>query len=451
MLTRDTIKGASITVMGAARSGMDVALLLKRKGASVFLSEIAEAKEKAEAVKNLQSHQIAYEFGGHTDRIFEADTLVLSPGISVNHPIAQKAKSRHMDVLGELEVASWFCMKKIAAVTGSNGKSTTTALLGEMVKQSGQQSVIAGNIGTSLSSQFKRFDEPGIAVVEVSNFQLETIRDFHPVTVVFLNLTPDHLDRHGTLAEYGRIKSRIFENQTKRDFAVYCAADKEVNAIIQSVHSQKFPFQMEDPGTDGAFVFNHQLSVRWQGQIIQFCPVHEMGIPGPHNVTNGLAATMAAVCLGIPDKAIEKGLRSFSGLPHRLELIKEINQVSWYNDSKATNVESMKCALDSFKNPIILIAGGRDKDSDFTVIKNQIQQKTRLVILIGEAAEKIAFSWQGASNFLKSDSLSEAVNKAHQSACPGDIVLLSPGCASFDMFENFEDRGNQFKSLVQAL
>ncbi|MBN2105668.1 UDP-N-acetylmuramoyl-L-alanine--D-glutamate ligase [bacterium] len=451
MLKRDKIKNTSITVMGAARSGMDVAILLKRKGASVFLSEMADIKTKADAVKVLQIHDIPFEFGGHTERIFKSEVIVLSPGIPSDHLLVKKAKSRHIEVLGELEVASWFCRGKMAAITGSNGKSTTTALLGEIAKQSGLPFIVAGNIGTSLSSQVDRSDEKGIAVVEVSNFQLETIRDFHPKVGVFLNLTPDHLDRHGTLPEYGRIKARIFENQTSRDFAIYYGEDAEVVSLVQSVHSQRLPFQTQDPGTDGAFILDERLSVRWQNRLVSFCSVYDVGIPGPHNVDNALAASMAAVCLDIPKAAIEKGLRSFRGLPHRLELVREINQVRWYNDSKATNVDSVKCALDSFENPIILIAGGRDKSSDFSVLKDRVQKKTRIVILIGEAAEKIERSWEGKSRFFKADSLSEAVENAHRLACPGDVVLLSPGCASFDMFENFEERGNQFKALVKVL
>jgi len=449
--TRENIRDAKITVMGAARSGLDAALLLQKEGASVFLSELNNRNEMQAAAELLDSRHIAHEFGGHTDRIFEADILVLSPGIPVSHYLVREALSKKIEVLGELEVASWFCKGRIAAITGSNGKSTTTALLGEMVKQAGIPGVVAGNIGTTFSSQVPNTRDESVAVVEVSNFQLETIRDFAPHTAVFLNLTPDHLDRHGTVTEYARIKSRIFENQTADQFAVYNRQDDKVNAMIRTVDSMPVPFQWEDPGEDGAFVKDNRLTVRWKDQLFPLCPVSEMGIPGPHNVMNGLAAAMAAVCLDLPVNAIQQALSTFKGLPHRMETVRELNRVLYYNDSKSTNVDSMACALKSFPAPVILIAGGRDKASDFTVLNRLIRENAKRVLLIGEAADKMENAWKNETAVVRAASLQDAVEKARQSAETGDVVLLSPGCASFDMFENFEDRGNQFKSLVNAL
>lgn len=450
-IDRNTLSGAKITVLGAARSGIDAALLLKEAGAKVFLSEKASQDEKRNELQRLESEQIDFEFGGHTEHIFDADAFVVSPGIPVSHPLLQEAKSRQIDVLGELEVASWFCKGKIVAITGSNGKTTATSMLGEMVKKSGQSCIVAGNIGTTFSSQVNRIGEDGIAVLEVSNFQLETIREFHPDVAVLLNLTPDHIDRHGTFAEYIRMKARLFENQNTTDMAIFNGDDSEVAWLVPTIKSQPLAFQFQDPNTDGAYVDRGWLTIRWKNRSVPVLHQDDMGIPGPHNVANGLAAAMAATCLGVSAESIGDALKSFQGLPHRLELVREINHVQWYNDSKATNTDSLQCALSSFRNPIILIAGGRDKDSDFSVLKSMIQSKVRRVILIGEAADKMEAAWQGATELVHSDSLHDAVNHANKIARSDDVVLLSPGCASFDMFLNFEDRGDQFKRMVMSI
>jgi UDP-N-acetylmuramoylalanine--D-glutamate ligase len=450
-LTRHNIHHAKVSILGAARSGMDAALLLKNAGAEIFLSEKAEYGEKESQASLLEKQGISFEFGGHTDRVFDADAIIVSPGIPDSNPIVVEAKSRKIEVLGELEIASWFCLGKIIAVTGSNGKSTTTTLIGEMLKHAGIPCVVAGNIGTTFSSQVDKIDDKGFAVIEVSNFQLETVRDFCPWIALYLNLTPDHLDRHGTVLEYGRIKARLFQNQTEEDSAIYNGQDAMVFSLLKDIRSRRLVFQIQNPKSDGAFVENGKLTLRIGKKKHPIIPEEEMGIPGPHNTENGLAAALAAFIAGTPADSIGDVLRNFHGLSHRMELIRQIGNIRWYNDSKATNVDSMQCALRSFQTPIILIAGGRDKNSDFTVLRKLLHDRTRSVILIGEAAEKMKKAWQGDVSLQEADSMDEAVMMARTAAQDGDVVLLSPGCASFDMFENFEDRGNQFKARVLAL
>ena len=442
---------SSVSVLGAARSGVDAALLLQKTGCKIFVSDTAPLRDKENSAAQLRSAGIENEFGGHSRRIFEADAWVISPGIPLSHPLVQQAEQSGIEILGELEVASWFCRGKITAITGSNGKSTTTTLLGEMLEAAGIPHVVAGNIGTSFSSQVEKVPESGVAVLEVSNFQLETIRDFHPHICVFLNLTPDHLDRHGSIETYGQIKARIFENQNETDFAIFNEDDAEVRKLMAPVLSHKIPFSSRDALDEGAYVLNDRLMLAWAGSRIRLIHKSEMGLPGPHHVVNGLAAAMAAVLLGADSGSINRVLQDFRGLPHRMERIRQKDGILWINDSKATNIDSMQCALKSYPNPIILIAGGRDKDTDFTPVRSLVEQKTKAVIVMGEAADKLSLTWQGIAKVVRVDSLSEAVDRASQMAVAGDVVLLSPGCASFDMFENFEDRGSQFRELVQKL
>jgi UDP-N-acetylmuramoylalanine--D-glutamate ligase len=440
-----------VSVLGAARSGVDAALLMQKTGCRLFVSDTAPLQEKADSEAQLRSAGIEAEFGGHSRRIFEADAWVISPGIPVSHPLVRQANQSGIEVLGELEVASWFCRGKIAAITGSNGKSTTTTMLGEMLGTAGIPYAVAGNIGTSFSSQVEAIPESGVAVLEVSNFQLETIRDFHPYIGVFLNLTPDHLDRHGSIESYGQVKARLFENQDKTDFAIFNDEDPEVRKLMKHVDGHKIPFRAENELDEGAYLLNGRLMLAWGGHQIRLIRESEMGLPGPHNVANGLAAALAATLLGTDSGSIIRVLQNFRGLPHRMEQIRQKDGILWVNDSKATNIDSMQCALRSYSNPIILIAGGRDKNTDFTPLRPLIERKTKAVIVMGEAADKLANTWNGIARIVRVTSLSEAVKHADQLADAGDVVLLSPGCASFDMFENFEDRGTQFRELVQRL
>ena len=445
------IRGKHVTVLGAARSGIAVAQLLARKGARVFLSEIAPLKDKREEAEVLTSTGIPFEFGGHTSRIMDADWWVVSPGICQSSSVLQKAKEKGIPVWGELEVSSWFCRAPIVGVTGSNGKSTVTALLGEVFRWAERPCVVAGNIGQPFSECVESAVVEGVAVLEVSSFQLETVQSFHPKVAVFLNLTPDHLDRHGCMDTYGRIKSRIFENQTDSDYLVFNVLDPKVAELARRARSQRVVFGMEEDSMGCGFLRQEVLTLRLQERDEEILSIHEMGIRGDHNVANALAVALTARLMGVDLQPIRQAFRTFRGLPHRMEFIRVVNGVEWVNDSKATNVDSVWYALGSFSSPIILIAGGRDKDADFGRLRERVGKEVRGIVLFGEAAEKMEKAFRGLQPLVKVPSLKNAVQKAREMAEPGDVVLLSPGCTSFDMFRNFEDRGEQFKALVGQL
>jgi UDP-N-acetylmuramoylalanine--D-glutamate ligase len=449
-MNTECIKNKKVSVLGAGRSGLDVARLLLKAGATVFVSEQQALEKKQNAADLLAFLNIPAEFGGHTEKILDCDWLVVSPGITLKNSIIRQAEAKKKPVYGELEVASWFCRCPIAAVTGSNGKSTTTALLGEMFRTADIPCIVAGNIGESFSEYVLDTDPRFMAAIEVSSFQLELVDTFHPKVAVYLNLTPDHLDRHGTLESYGKIKARIFKNQTADDFLVYNAGDANVVRLIKDAVSRKVPFNIMEGINEGGFIKDGMLVLKLGDTEEKLIPVSEMSLSGMHNVMNGLAAALAARSMGVEIAPIRKALKSFRSLPHRLEFIRKLEGVKWINDSKATNVDSVWYALGAFSEPVVLIAGGRDKDSDFTQLNERLREKVKTVILIGEAADKMARSFQGV-RLVRAGSLEEAVHEARRVAVPGDVVLLSPACASFDMFRDFMDRGDQFINLVRAL
>jgi UDP-N-acetylmuramoylalanine--D-glutamate ligase len=448
---RNGVKGRKITVFGAGSSGLAVARLLKRNGALVFVSEKKSETDAGEAAAFLSSAGIEAEFGFHSLRALGADWIVVSPGIPISTPPLKEAGKRGIPIFGELETASWFCDAPIVAVTGSNGKSTTTALLGEIFKASGKKTAVAGNIGRPFSEDAESLTPDGVAVLEVSSFQLETIRTFHPKAALFLNLTQDHLNRHGSLDVYGKIKARIFENQDPGDWLILNGRDERVTALSEGAKGKKSFFGIDKPGQDCGIVRNGKLVVRLDGREEILLDADDLGIRGEHNAANALAASLACRRMGIGSDVMAEVLRSFRGLPHRLEFVRELEGVSYVNDSKATNVDSVWYALNSFDRPIVLIAGGRDKDSDFTALRERISDKVRCIVLIGEAADKMEKAFKGTRPMVRAKSFVEAVRLARKQSERGDVVLLSPACASFDMFHNFEDRGDQFRAMVRAL
>jgi UDP-N-acetylmuramoylalanine--D-glutamate ligase len=448
---RRNISGSRVTVLGAARSGLAAAALLRRHGARVFLSENRPAAENPGAAAALSELGIPHEFGGHTPAALDADWITVSPGIAPSAPVLQEARRRDLPVLGELEVASWFCRAPIVAVTGSNGKSTVTTLVGEVFKAAGRPVLVAGNIGRAFSEDAEAADPAGVAVLEVSSFQLAAIQSFRPRVAVFLNLTQDHINWHGSFAAYGAAKARVFENQTADDDLVLYGPDAGVADLARSARSRKAVFGPDPAGDRCGFVSGGNLVLRLDGRDETLLPAAELGIRGDHNVMNALASALACRILGADTGAIRAAFRSFRGLPHRLEFVLEKDGVRWVNDSKGTNVDSVRYALGSFDRKIILIAGGRDKDSDFTVLREPLRNAARAVVLIGEAADKMERAFEGVLPLVRAASLSAAVEAARGLARPGDVVLLSPACASFDMFRNFEDRGEQFSRLVREL
>jgi len=352
------IQGKRITVIGAGRSGIAVSALLTKRGANVFLSEKSTLDPNDPDLKMLQDEGVEIEAGEHSNRVYDADLWIVSPGLSIDHPMIQEAKARNIPVYGELEAASWFCDAPMIAITGSNGKSTTTALTGAIFEQSGMSTLVAGNIGTPFSQEVEKSKSNGVAVVEVSNFQLETIDMFHPKISMFLNLTPDHLDRHGSMEAYGQIKARIFENQSEDEWIIYNREDEAVTTLIRQSKCKKAAFGISPHSEPGGYLDGEMLTLNIQGKNEEVLSVNEMILKGPHNAANALASAIAARLMGMSFDDIRTVLKTFSGLAHRLEFVRERKGVSWYNDSKATNTDSVHNALNSFTDPVIWIAGG---------------------------------------------------------------------------------------------
>lgn len=448
-----SLKNKRVTILGAARSGLAAARLLRSKDVHVFISEIQEAVGKKTEVEALKKIGAEFEFGSHSEKIYTADLIITSPGISSNSEVIQKANIKGIPVWSELELAARFCQGPIIAIAGSNGKSTTTALIGEMFKQAGRKYVVAGNIGFPLSDAVQTMDLESTAIVEASSFQLELIDLFKPQIALLLNVTPDHLDRHENFDEYLKTKLRIFQNQTRGDYAIFNAEDKATDRAVRSLNlqSNSVPFHKSKNLDCGCFVEHGLIKFQFEQKRFEVLAANAVALLGTHNLSNALAAISAAIFAEIPLGEITGALKNFKGLEHRLEFVREVNRVKYVNDSKATNLESMQRGLDSFDKPLIVIAGGREKGDDFKRISQTVSKKVKRIILLGESADSMAQALQNGVPLTRAGSLEEAVQIAHTSTQPGDVVLLCPGCSSFDMFENFEDRGRQFKKLVKKL
>jgi UDP-N-acetylmuramoylalanine--D-glutamate ligase len=440
------VKDKKIVVLGAARSGLAVAKLLQKKQAKVFVSDKAEESKKQVERQILQDQQIDYEFGKHSNKIFDAEFAVLSPGISSHSTIVQGLLSKNIPVYSELEIASWYCTSPIVAVTGSNGKTTTTTLLGEMLRTETPQSIVAGNIGTAFSDFVLESEESNWAALEVSSFQLETIDSFHPRVVVILNFAPNHLDWYEGYEDYINAKLLILKNLHTDDYLIYNADDPLLEARVQNCPAKKKTFSLTDTN---ASIFKKKNEIISEHKILII--TNQIRLEGNHNYQNAMAASLAAKIAGINDQNIVRVLSDFKGVEHRLEFVTDIEGIKFINDSKATTVESLGVALTSFQTSIILIAGGKDKGSDYSKLNKLIAENVREVILIGNAKEKMSGEWQDIIPIHKSDTLTEAVEIAFKLAKPGENVLLSPACSSFDMFKDFEDRGKKFKEIVYNL
>ncbi|UCE20581.1 MAG: UDP-N-acetylmuramoyl-L-alanine--D-glutamate ligase [Gemmatimonadota bacterium] len=446
------VRKKKCVVLGLASSGVAVASLLARKGAEVVGSDVLTKEQLPETAEKLERQGVHIEWGGHPDTLLEgAEYVVISPGVPQNVPVVQRAHERGIPVVGEIEVASWFCRAPIIAVTGSNGKTTTTALLGELFTGDGWVVTVAGNIGSPFSDSADSIPPEGIAVVEVSSFQLETIVAFRPEVSVLLNLSPDHLDRYAGYEAYVAAKARIFENQDERDVAVLNADDSGVMGLAGQISAKIVPFSIARDLEEGVFVSGGVLTARLSGQEEQMCSVEEIRVPGPHNLSNVAAALAVSKTKGLGTSKLRKVLRTFAGVEHRLEWVADVGGIAFINDSKATNVVSVQCALQSFQTPIILIAGGREKGTDFGPLRRSVAEKVKLLILMGEAAPKLRHALSGVVETVEAGSMEEAVDKAFQSAREGDTVLLSPACASFDMYHNYEERGARFKDAVRRI
>jgi UDP-N-acetylmuramoylalanine--D-glutamate ligase len=440
-------KGKRVTVVGLARSGVAAARALHGLGAAVTVTDKKPAGQLTEQIKALGSGGIRLEAGGHPDRVFlEADLIVLSPGVPKMAPILA-AQRRGVKVISELELAWLLSDSPFIGITGTNGKSTVTTLVGLMMKKTGRKMLVAGNIGNALTEDPRLLRRQDWIVAELSSFQLEDIETFRPRVATILNITQDHLDRYHDIDEYAEAKARVFMNQQKEDFLVLNFDDPLVKALAKRTSATVVPFSRLlrfNPGAcmlDGYLLFNGK----------RVCRAGEIRIKGVHNLENALAAAAMALCAGADRDAVAAVLREFPGLEHRLEFVRERNGVTYINDSKGTNVGAVVKSVEGFTQPVILIAGGLDKGSDFRPLFNLFRQKVKLLILIGKAAEKMAETLGTATEALFAKTLQDAVRAGAGRALPGDVVLLSPACASFDMFKDFEDRGRQFKEAVMNL
>jgi UDP-N-acetylmuramoylalanine--D-glutamate ligase len=451
-MKREELRHMRFSVIGAARSGLAVARLLAGTGAQVFVSE---AHPRPAAEEELKRLRIPCEFGGHTARALDADVLVLSPGVPSTAQPVRDALARGMKVVSELEAASWFSPGPIIAITGTNGKTTTTTLAGRMFDDAQHPVVVGGNIGTAFSDIVSTMTPEHTAVLEVSSFQLDHVDTFHPSVSVLLNITPDHLDRYDHSMElYIRSKCRVFAKQTAGDMLVYNADDELTRTAVEQhapVGVTLLPFSAHATLTSGAWIADGVMTTALAGKETAVVPVQEISIRGVHNLYNAMAATLAAQAAGIGAASLRATLKNFKGVEHRLEHVRELDGITYVNDSKATNVDSVWYALQSYTTPLVVLIGGRDKGNDYARLADLVRNHVRAIIAIGESAEKVVAAFASIVPVEKAGSMPDAVRQARARAVAGDVVLLSPACASFDWFDNYEHRGKVFKEIVHAL
>jgi UDP-N-acetylmuramoylalanine--D-glutamate ligase len=436
-----------VLVLGAARSGRALAGLLARRGHRVTLADEGPA---GEAPPEATAERVTFVAGPFAElETGDVDRVALSPGIPAAHPFVTACRERGLAVEAELEIAWRLARAPCLAVTGTNGKSTVSHLVAAMVERAGRPVRLGGNVGTPFSSMVDDLDESGRFVLEVSSFQLETIRTFHPDVGVILNVAPDHLDRYASMEEYAAAKGRLTLNMTRKDTLVFNAADPACAEIAARTSARGLPFHAEADLPAGVCVTGGRIRIRSDGPAREVLPVERLRIRGYHNLENALAATGAAAAIGLEPDAMAEALASFPGLPHRMEHVGEVDGADWYNDSKATNVDAVIKGLRGLERPVVLIAGGRAKESDFSRMVPHLAG-VRAAVLLGEAAGAMEEAFRGRLPLVRAGDLEEAAERAREQARPGDLVLLSPACASFDMFRDFEERGDRFRAIVRG-
>jgi UDP-N-acetylmuramoylalanine--D-glutamate ligase len=448
------LKNKRVLVVGLGRSGLSAAMFLREQGARVTVSDTRSAVALAKEIPALLEAGIMVESGGHGLLTFRRqDLIVVSPGVPMETPEVKQVVAFGLPVIGELELASRYLQGRVVAITGSNGKTTTTTLMGKIFADAGVATLVGGNIGLPVIDLVAKSGPTTVSVLEVSSFQLETVEEFHPWIAVILNITPDHLDRHGSFETYAAAKARITERQVAEDFLVLNAEDIAAQMVALKTKAQIFWFSGRRPIKQGAFVHGESiLFVAREGAKAEpVMPISDIHLKGSHNVENVLAAVCAARLAKIPAESIRASVAGFAAVEHRLELVKVVNGVEFYNDSKATNVDAAMKAVASFPGGILLILGGKDKDSDYTLLSGMLKERVKIVYTIGSAAEKIERELQGVVKIVSAETLQAAVSKAAKAATAGDVVLLSPACSSFDQFENYEQRGRVFRQLVNEL
>ncbi|MCX6133173.1 MAG: UDP-N-acetylmuramoyl-L-alanine--D-glutamate ligase [Ignavibacteriales bacterium] len=446
------LRGKSISVIGAARSGIAVARLLHNAGALVLVSDKTGAEKLQAEARSLSDLGIAHELGGHSERVYECSLMVISPGVPTNAPVVMEARKRGINVVSEVEVASWFCRSPIVAITGSNGKTTTTTLIGRILGDAKKKHAVAGNIGTAFSSVVLELDPAATAVLEISSFQLDHCDTFRPRISAILNITQNHMDRYDhSMEKYAEAKARIFMNQAGDDVLLYDADDEWTSKLAQKARCRRIPFSIRQTLAEGAFQEGGKLVTVLSGKRYEIIGVDDISIKGPHNLYNAMAASLVGQLSGVGPASIRATLRNFRGVEHRQEFVREVNGVRFYNDSKATSIDAVWYALQAFDRPIIMMLGGRDKGNDYSRITELVRKNVRAIVAMGESADKVEQAFAGIKPLQRAKSIDEAVLAAQSFAREGDVVLLSPACASFDWFENYEQRGRVFKELVKNL
>ncbi len=444
------LKGKEVLVVGLARTGFALAGFLSRMGAVVTVTDLRPAAS-IEGIETLRDMGVSIENGVHNkDTFLSKELIVLSPGVPYALPILVKAREHEIEVISEIELACRFIDRPILVVTGTNGKTTVTTLLGRIFKDAGKNVFVCGNIGTPLIEYVDRDEEADCIVAEISSFQLEGVSKFRPKVAILLNITEDHLDRHLSIKDYARTKFKVFENQGLGDTAIINVDDPVITSMVFNYRSDVIPFSSRRVLDKGLYYQDGKV-IRLSDGNREVYTLTKMRLKGMHNNENIMAVIAAARAFDIEPKVIQYSIDTFDGLPHRMEVIETKNGVTYCNDSKSTNCGSLLRSLEAMSKPIILIAGGKDKGGDYGVLKHVIGEKVRLLILIGEASNKMKKSLKGTVETVLADTLEVAMEYASSNGMAGDTVLLSPGCSSFDMFSNFEERGDEFRRLVKAL
>jgi UDP-N-acetylmuramoylalanine--D-glutamate ligase len=440
-----------ILVVGLARTGIAVARFLSGHGAHVVGTDIRDREDLERDFPDLKDLNIELLVGSHGHKgLPHADLIVISPGVPPSVEPVARARERGIPVISEIELASWFTRIPIVAVTGTNGKTTTTLLIGDMLQRAGRQIFVGGNIGNPLINLVIEDRETDMAVVELSSFQLEGIERFRPTIAILLNITEDHLDRYPAFGAYMEAKSRLFMNQRPSDLSVLNRGDPIVQQVAATCKARKVFFNVADDPMAGASYDGQRIILRGsEGEEI-YNP-EKARLVGLHNIENMMAAIVTARSCGCPREPVQETLETFEGLAHRLEFVREVSGVRYFNDSKATNVGAVVKSLETFPGPVILIAGGKDKGLDYAPLRKPIKERVKHIIAIGEARERMARDLECTAAMSLADSLESAVSEAHGMARPGDTVLLSPACSSYDMFRDYGERGDVFKTLVRRL
>lgn len=445
------LNGIKALVVGLGKTGVATAKFLVRKGADVTVTDRRSEPELREVLKEMESLGVKIEIGGHRIETFRSSDLIIpSPGVPMNIEGLVAAKEKGVKIISEIELAYQFSSTPIIAVTGTNGKSTVVTLLGEVFRSCGKNVFVGGNIGTPFIEGVEGNRAIDYSILEISSFQLEWIESFRPYIAVLLNITQDHLERYPDFKTYVETKARIFMNQRRSDFAVLNADDPATKNIINNIKSRRFFFTSKDKLRKGAYIAKDRI-IYAVGEIASELEIKNIHLKGRHNLENIMAVIIVSSLCNCESENIKRVIENFRGLPHRIQFLREVSGIKFYDDSKGTNVDAVIRAIECFTENIILIAGGKDKESDFRPLREVIKNKVKALILLGEAKHKIAQQLNGSTEILIVEDMEEAVKKAYQIAKSGEVVLLSPGCASQDMFQDYAERGNVFAHYVRSL